>query len=48
MKQQTELTVAQKWEPVDAILARINQAKAEGKAPYQYGIDEYVDTHFNK
>ena len=48
MHKQTELTVAQKWYPVDCIIRTCNERRARKQAPYQYAIEEYIDKTFNK
>ena len=48
MHKDKELTVAQKWYPVDRIIAICDERRARKQAPYQYAIEEYIDKTFNK
>lgn len=43
-----ELTVAEKWREVDAIINRVESRKERGERPYYSYLDEYVDKNFGK
>jgi len=43
-----ELTTAEKWREVDAIIERVESRKRRGERPYYTYLDEYVDLNFNK
>ena len=36
-----------RWAEVDAIIDRIENRRKNGEEPYEFPIDEYVDTMFN-